>query len=280
MLPEGSKFCNECGATLASKSLDATASERKKWEKLEQNAYSVRMRNFAYEIGRLYKCRMAGLVLGIIDILMAAWLMILVVSTKEEEYYSLSEIFGDHSFFNYLSIALSIASIIVLIYLVMVLYSLKDYHAGFRVTFIAVLVCMAISIITGFVADGLLLVLFSTLETIAMLVYTCNLYSAMESVVRPYLGVYTDPQHYSCELGDRWNHLIKLYAIAFAVKLVARFISSFCSMDSVSYSVATFSIFVTLLGGAAMLMVFIIEVRLLKESWNSLERLAYSRNYR
>gem|GEM_PF-6904846 len=270
-LPEGSEVCNVCGAALSPDAEKSRAEELRRIAQEEAWRVKQKMNGIAYYTGRLYKCRMIGLIIAFIEIVLSIYYMICAKS-----YWDFSYLLNNHQWYIFSEIFLEIAAIIVLICFMVTLNDMKKYHPRFQVSLFSILAYLVFSIMCFFVSNFLIHMMLSILTIFAMIGYVCNLYISMEEVTRKIYGKYVGRQLDPGILSIEWKRLNKFYVIAAAGDLVLMLISSILTFDNGSDTIMRIALAMELIGSVALLVVSILEVRLFQWTWDSLEHWEYT----
>ena len=271
-LPEGSKFCNACGAALSPECRNMSGEELRKATQKELMFIRERVVGISYEVGRLYKCQWAALIISLIGIVMSGWYWI-----QGDSYWDYLDIYGDHTWYLIITVIVGIAAIIVMICTLVVLNDLKDYHSRFQIVFALILFYVGISVVGYFLNTGLAGMIVTILGAGAMFCYVYNLYGSMADLSGQFFGKLVGRWIDAGDLADEWKRLIIIYAVVFGIQVIFSVYSSIRLLDDDTLSAMKTTAFLTLIGRVGLLVVSILEVRLFKKTWNSLERLEYSK---
>lgn len=197
-----------------------------------------------------------------------------------EPYWDSSDFYWYHPWYRYLMIIIGIATIIIYICMLVVLNDLKDYLPRFRIVFVSILLSLGFSIAGYFVKNVLVSMTITLLEFGAILCYLYNLYGTMEDITRKLFGKLVGRWVEPGELSEEWRRLKTLYVIAFLVQTFAELISSIILLENNTISLWSLPFILLMIGTMTMLVVYIVEVKLFKKTWNSLERLEYGKGNR
>ena len=231
-----------------------------------------RVVGISYEVGRLYKCQWAALIISLIGIVMSGWYWI-----QGDSYWDYLDIYGDHTWYLIITVIVGIAAIIVMICTLVVLNDLKDYHSRFQIVFALILFYVGISVVGYFLNSGLPGMIVTILVSGAMFCYVYNLYGSMADLSGQFFGKLVGRWIDAGDLADEWKRLIKIYAVVFGIQVIFSVYSSIRLLDDDTLSAMKTTAVLSVSGRVGMLVVSILEIRLFKKTWNSLERLEYSK---
>lgn len=269
-LPEGTKICNACGAALTPESKKLTGAELRKATQKELMFIRERVYGISYEVGRLYKCRLGLLILYLIGIAMDIYYYAVA-----EPHWERSDIYEYHKWYLVLMIVYSIATIIIHISMLVVLNDLKDYLPRFQIAFTAILLSMSLFLACIVIENVLIYMILAILRLLATLCYQYNLYGSMADISRKLFGKLVGQWIDAGELSEEWERLRRFYVIAFVFQMVITLISSMITMEEGSVPLGGAAFFLGWLETLVMLVVYIVEVKLFKKTWNAMERLEY-----